>query len=421
MSAGFSGAPDVAPLPSHSCPTAGIIGRMPRVAEAISTRLPLGLVILVALAGCASFDPVPLDQLSFRDRVQTEEQDGLRVSVAVLSREEARQAFGVNLQKRAIQPVWIEIENRTDKNFWFMMSGLDPNYFSANEAAYMNHIRFGGKKNKEMDAYFSRVGIDQLVLSGDIDTGFAFTNETVGTKQVRIRLYSNQEVRDFEFFVSIPGVLADWDEKDLQVIAEQSVIDVDTEECLEKVLRDLPCCTQRENGTGEGDPLNLVLIGGTQTLRAFIKSGWDEAKFQRNFRSTFGAAYLYGRPPDIQFQKARRRVDSVNLVQLWITPYRFRGELVVVGSVSRSIDPDVDEAAQYVTEDFAAAGLVSRYGTVGGVGAVSREKPRKNFANAPYWTEGNRAVIEVATESIELTDIDVFSWSWKRKVSGADR
>ena len=34
-----------------------------------------------------------------------------------------------------ILPVWLEIENRTDKDFWFMMTGLYQNYFSAHVAA----------------------------------------------------------------------------------------------------------------------------------------------------------------------------------------------------------------------------------------------------------------------------------------------
>jgi len=387
--------------------------------QPIKISLPVRfLVIAVALvaSACASFDPVSLEELSFRDRLQTEEQGGLWVSVAVLSREEARQAFGVNLQKRGIQPVWLEIENRTDKQFWFMMTGLDPNYFSAHEAAYMNHIRFGGKTNEEMDKYFSGLVFDQEIVPGGTNKGFAFANETVGTKEVRIRLYGEKDVRTFEFFVSIPGVVSEWDQKDLKVIASQFDVDIETEDELQEALRSLPCCAQKEDGTGEGAPLNLVMIGGTRILKSFIVAGWDETIFQRDFRSFFGASYLYGRPPDIQFQKTRRRVDSVNLVRMWITPLRYKGEVVVVGTISRSIDPNVDEAVQYLVEDLATAGLVAKFGQVGGVGAVPREQPRKNFADAPYWTSGNRAVILVAQESVELTDIDVFDWQWERKV-----
>lgn len=385
----------------------------------VSRLRVLALFAALGVAACASFNPVPLDELSFRDRLQTEEQGGLRVSVTVLSREEAKQAFGVNLQKRSIQPVWLEIENRTDKNFWFMMTGLDPNYFSAHEAAYMNHIRFGGKTNEEMDAYFSELDLEREILAGATRTGFAFANETIGTKEVRVRLYSHKDVRTFEFFVSVPGVVSEWEKKDLEVIAEQVEVDTDDPEELRQALLALPCCTQRENGTGEGDPLNLVVIRGIPALKAFIATGWDETIFQRDFRAFFGAAYLFGRPPDIQFQKSRRRVDSVNLVQLWITPIRYQGDVVLVGSVSRNIDPNVDEAVQYVAEDLATAGMVENFGIVGGVGAVSREQPRQNFANAPYWTAGGRTVLRISNEPVELTNIDFFDWTWERRLRSA--
>ena len=384
-----------------------------------SLRILLVALALSGLSACASFQPVPLDEMSFMERAETEEQDGLRVSVAVLTRDEARQAFGVNLQKQGIQPVWLEIENQTGKDFWFMMTGLDPNYFSAHEAAYMNHFRFGGDANKQMDAYFSDVGLNQSIKSGATNSGFAFTNETIGTKQIRARFYSNKDVRTFELFVSIPGVLSEWDRRDLELIASQIEINIENEAELRQVLRKLPCCTQRADGTGKGDPLNLVLIGDESILKAFITAGWDETVFQQNFRSVFGAAYLYGRTPDVQFLKARRRVDSVNLVQLWITPYRYQGEVVVVGSVGRNIDPNVDEAVQYVVEDLATAEMVRRYGMVDGVGAVSRKKPRQNFANAPYWTAGNRSVLAISAQPVELTEIEPFNWDWDRRIRRA--
>ena len=62
----------------------------------------LVLAACVGLSACASCQPVPVDELDFRSRAQIEEQDGLRVSASVFSREEARRAFGINLEKRAI-------------------------------------------------------------------------------------------------------------------------------------------------------------------------------------------------------------------------------------------------------------------------------------------------------------------------------
>jgi hypothetical protein len=370
------------------------------------------VITILGLSACASFQPVPLEELSFRERAETEEQDGLRISASVLSREEARQAFGVNLEKRNIQPVWLEIENRTDKNFWFMLSGLDPNYFSAHEAAYMNHYRFGGQTNKQMDDYFSDVGIDQLIRTGEINSGFAFTNEKIGAKETRVRLYGSKDVRTFTFFLSVPGVESEWDRKDLALIAEQVEVETETDEELREALRALPCCTQRSDGSGQGDPLNLVLIGDVHILKAFITAGWDETVFEQDLRSFLSADYLYGRPPDIQFQKSRRRVNSVNLVRLWISPMRYKDKLVVVGTVERNIDPNVDEAVQYVLEDLATAEMVERYGLIDGVGAVSRENPRQDFLRSPYWTDGKRAVLEIARQPVELENIRFFSWDW---------
>ncbi len=381
-----------------------------------SVRLLLIALVLLGMSACASFNPVPLEELTFRERAETEEQEGLRVSVSVLGREEARHAFGVNLQKRGIQPIWLEIENQTEKPFWFMMSGLDPNYFSAHEAAYMNHFRFGGQANKQMDNYFSDMGFKQQIEPGSINSGFAFTNETVGTKEVRVRLYSNKDVRTFELFVSVPGVESEWDRKDLKVIAERPRLEIETEEELREALRSLPCCTQRSDGSGMGDPINLVLIGDVRILKAFITAGWDETIFEQDLRSFFGTAYLYSRLPDVQFQKSRRRVDSVNLVRLWISPIRYKGKLVVVGSVERSIDPNVDEAVRYVVEDLATAEMVERYGVVDGVGVVSRDKPRNNLLNSPYWTDGNRAVLEISDQPAELSKVRFFDWDWQKKI-----
>ncbi len=378
-----------------------------------ATRIVAATAILFATA-CASYRPVPLDELTFQDRVETQEAGGLRVSVSVLSREEAKQAFGVGLHKRGIQPIWLEIENKTGKPFWFMMSGIDPNYFSAHEAAYMNHFFMGGQTNREMDAYFSDLGLDQSVQPGQTNTGFAFTNETVGTKQVRVKLYSNKDVRTFDFYVSVPGVASGWDWEELLALVEETEVDIKTEAELQAALRALPCCTQRADGSGEGDPLNLVMIGGVPTLKAFIQSGWDHTAFQRDFRALFGAAYLYGREPDVQFRKSRRRVDSMNLVRLWVSPIKYRGEIVIVGSVSRSIDPNVDEAVLYVVEDLATAETVQRFGRVAGVGAVSRAAPRRNFANAAYWTSGYRAVLQMTDDPTRLEDVNFYDWDYER-------
>ena len=102
-------------------------------------RTPILAILLLgimAFTGCASFNPRPIDESHLWQRAQIQEQDGLRVSVTVTSREETRQTFGVDLEKKQIQPVWVRIENHTDNAFWFMLHALDNNYYSPMEASY---------------------------------------------------------------------------------------------------------------------------------------------------------------------------------------------------------------------------------------------------------------------------------------------
>ena len=123
----------------------------------------------------------------------------------------------------------------------------------------------------------------------------------------------------------------------------------------------------------------------------------------------------------MQFQKSRRRIDSVNLVRLWITPIRYQGKPVIVGSVERNIDPNVDEAGNFVVQDLATSESISRYGLVDGVGVVKRSNPRRDLFNQPYWTDGNRAVLEIAEEPVTLENIQFFDWEWGLRKMGGDR
>src|SRR6202044_3509810 len=96
-------------------------------------------------------------------------------------------------------------------------------------------------------------------------------------------------------------------------------------------------------------------------------------------------------------------------LRLWSTPLRFEGVPVWIGQVSRDIgvrftwqtwnltthriDPDVDEARDYVMEDLFEAGRIVAGGYVSGVGACGKDAPRRNLTGDPYYTDGHRAVV----------------------------
>ncbi len=62
----------------------------------------LALVCIVALGGCASFRPQPRENNTFWERVETQRDGPVSVSVGVLNPEESLQAFGVKMYKHGV-------------------------------------------------------------------------------------------------------------------------------------------------------------------------------------------------------------------------------------------------------------------------------------------------------------------------------
>jgi hypothetical protein len=94
----------------------------------------------IAVCGCAAYQkPRPIYDVPFQEKAQSKIDGEVKVTVAVPSAEESRQLFGVNLAGQDIQPVWIRVQNADTVAYWLMSAGLDPDYFSPLEAAYVFH------------------------------------------------------------------------------------------------------------------------------------------------------------------------------------------------------------------------------------------------------------------------------------------
>ena len=99
-------------------------------------------LILLALTGCATYNPRPIDAVPFMERAQTQYEKNIRITAAVPSAEESKKLFGVDLYERGVQPIWLKIENQDEEPVYFLPVGLDPDYFSPIEAAYVNHFSY---------------------------------------------------------------------------------------------------------------------------------------------------------------------------------------------------------------------------------------------------------------------------------------
>jgi len=398
------------------------------------------MICLLVFYGCATFNPRPMDEVSFKERAQTQVKNNIRVTAAVLSAEESEAVFGVPLHKKGIQPVWLEIENNDESMVAFLPVGLDPEYFAPLEVAYVHRYRWAKNTNQQMERYFHKQAMGLYIAPGSVRSGFVFTNLDMGTKSFNVDLIGeDHQFRTFSFFIQVPGLqvshrAVDWQD----LISKTPFVSYDSMADLRKALESLPCCTTNEDGTKQGDPINLVIISkGKDLHRALIRSNWDETAavsesktesstfFPWQFRyAPVRPLYLYGRHQDAAFRKSRSTVNERNQLRLWLSPIMIEGKNVWVGQISRiirrfsvekfRIEPNVDEVRTYILQDMWYSQALSQYAYVKGVGVTPMSEPRKSLNNDPYFTDGYRLVLWVSGDPVSFAKVRFIGWERPR-------
>jgi hypothetical protein len=405
--------------------------------------VPLTILVtgIAILSGCAAgFDPKPIESVPFRERTLTQIEDGLRVSAAVPSATETRDLFGVALYKKGVQPVWIEIENGSGEEVSFMPVAVDTDYHSPIEVAALNRSK---KARARAEQYFFQNGVSLRIGPGEVRSGFVFTNLDEGTKAFNVDVIGDARSWQFTFFVQVPGLAVDHSEVDFEKLyTEEQIVNFTDPLAFVAALEQLPCCVVDAKAENNGDPLNLVMIGKPDELfYAFIRSGWDETEVvtvASGFKtatsfftggayrySPISSLYLFGRRQDIAVQRIRKNIHERNHFRLWLAPMTFNSQLVWVGQISRDIgvrftaktitthkiDPDVDETREFLLENLAYHQTLAKFAYVGGSNASSIDEPGRNLTGDPYYTDGLRLVIWIASEPKDLQDIMYVDWS----------
>jgi hypothetical protein len=412
-------------------------------------RIFLAVLFALALAGCATTrtsspsEPKSINEVRFRDRSQSKHDQDVRVTAAVPSAQETAAIFGADLAEKEIQPVWVKVENHSDKSYYLVSAAVDPNYFSPNEASNAVHGGLGETAQKEREYYFRSMTFRNPILPDTAVSGFVFTNLDEGEKVVQVDLIGHQQVKYFTFFAQIPGMRVDYRMVDFDTLYEADDIKDLNEDELRTALENLPCCTTNKDGTESGDPINLLIIGDFYTVAAaFARRGWVPAEetystaawktiksylFGTRYRySPVSSLYAYGRHQDFARQKPRHDIHERNHLRLWYSPLRFNGKTVFIGQVSRDIgvrfttrtwppvthkiDPDVDEARHSVVEDLLFSHTISEFGFVKGAGRATPSKPRFNLTGDPYFTDGLRGVIILEPGPTSMKEIKNLGW-----------
>ena len=392
-------------------------------------------MLVLFLQGCATTQPTSVDPLAYKSRTKSITYEDVTVTVAVPTISEAQALYGVDLASKHIQPVWVKVKNDSDDIYWFLPSGLDPDYFFPSEAAFVF---------KTDNENFQELQFKNPIRPGSTQSGFVLVNLDEGFKAIDIDLISRKEVKSFSFITNDPGFKADFKLVNFETLySTEDIINIEDEEELRKKLEDFPSFTTNADGDEYGDPLNLVLIGEPNDIvPALVRRNWHATEItwsraimrtiksflqgERYRYSPISPLYVFGRPQDIGWQKARRTINERNHMRFWLSPIRFRGKKVFVGQISRDIgvkftlksptisthiiDPDVDEARRYFVEDLAYSQATAKIGYVKGVGVVNREEPRLNLVGDPFYTDGLRAVLFFEPRPYALSDIKHLPW-----------
>lgn len=399
-------------------------------------------IIAFTLTGCVSVG-LSTKLPDYKHRMAVHQDGGIQVSASTLSSAESHAVYGVALGKKGIQPVWIEVENHDKSAYWLMFPGVDPNFFPPSEAADAFNSKQG---DNILEQRFQDLAFQNPIPPGATSRGFVLTNLDEAVKMVQVDLIAHNRHKSFSFVTPVPGFRADHNSRKSflrQGYSNDEIRDFEDDKGFRAALASLPCCVTNKKGSRNGDPLNLVVVGGlNDAFPALIRRGWRPAEktwlgsVTRIIKSGLSGArypyapisplYLYGRSQDIALQKARDNIHQRNHLRLWRSPMRYRGKPVWVGQISRDIgsrltihspyltthkiDPDVDEARAALVEDLAYSQNLARMELVNGVGQALKIKPQRNLTTDPYFTDGFRAVLIFDVQPRSLDEIQFLTW-----------
>ena len=375
----------------------------------------------LALVGCATWQAPPgVDDAALRARATTETattRDDVRVSALVMGAETSRRMFGADIEKANVQPIWIEVENRSSQPLWLLRSGTDPDYFSPLEVAWSMHRALAGATNARIDRTLQDAAFENPIPPGATHAGVIFINPQHGTTLVNIDLFGKKALIPFSLFLH-----PDDHEGPAPLTFQHpqaQLVDYSDLDALRSALERLPCCATDASGSASGEPLNAVLIG----TMADIGAAGVRRNYRRDVRESDRAQRVFAREPDFVGRKQAQTGSSATWIRLWATPMLFDGKPVYVAQVGRPVGgrfasseasstvlhADVDEARNFMVQDMMYSGGLEKLGFITGV-AQAGASTSTTVEGSQYYTDGLRAVLFFGTRPLSLSDVQILDW-----------
>ena len=384
------------------------------------------IFFVLFIHACVAFKkPATINESPILERALTKENNGIRVSAAVVGDEEARQIFGIDLAQKKIQAVWVEIENHTDQPLILLPTAIDPEYFAPLEVAFAYHKSFATEANAALNEHLLNLNfpIRSSIREGMRASGYIFTRWKKGMKVIDVDLVGDGFSQNFTFFAPNPDSTLEQDIVGrLETMFSASELQkVESEAALRQALEELPCCVSTKNGEPSGEPLNVVIIG------AF--DDWTTAFVRRGYRyRELNPRYAFGRAQDISGHKLSQGYTKAqaHTLRIWQTSLRYRGKPVWVGQTSTRqggrfaekasvevtlpLDPYIDEARYDLAQDMAYSQALVKIGFIKGSGRPQSSPVEKSYGDVHYTTDGLRVVLVFGDRPASLEGIDFFNW-----------
>jgi hypothetical protein len=401
--------------------------------------------------GCASINYHGKSEiLDYKSRAETFSNGGVEVRASALSDDEVYDVYGFTLAKKGVQAVWIEVENDDEQAYWLMSPAVDPNFFTASEVAEVFATKRENETQEVLERRFQALSFRNPIPPGMKVSGFVLTHRDEGVKIIPVDLVANRRHKSFTFFSTVPGFYSDYSKRGgfvRNMHPDEGITNYTDDDSFRSALEALPCCVTNKDGSRNGDPLNLVIVGSIDdAMPALVRRGWrptEQTWFgsvmkmmksglsgERYPYAPISPLYLYGRPQDFALQKARDNIHQRNHLRLWLSPMSYHGKRVAVGQISRDIgtrftihspyltthkiDPDVDEARTALQEDMVYSQSLQKLGLVKGVGSATKDAPRRNLTTDPYYTDGFRGVLIFDVKPTAITGIKFLPWEGRK-------
>ena len=393
-----------------------------------TTLVTILLVFGISLSGCGGRAYVyeSVDSVNFRGHSETQSEGPVRVSASVLGREETAKIFGLSLYDQGIQPVWLEVENKSAIRIRYAPVGTDRFYFSPLEVAYTNRGGYSDEARIEMQRRFYRLSMPRYIDAGATRSGFVFTHADYGAKGFNVDLFGSGESLYFTFLMRVPGFVPDYANVNFDTIYAADEVELYSVDELYEATKNLPCCSADESGAETGEPANVVFIGaGKDLLRAFLRSGWVETSAKE--APDQKANYMFGRSQDAIFRYHSQFGDSFYELRLWLAPAMSGGDRIWAGQIQHffnsgstinRFDPDVDNARNFAFQKFAYGRSLKALGWIAGSEVAPAESFWSNLIAPPFFSDGYRVVLWLSGDPVALRDANVLDWDdppgWKQ-------